>query len=444
MAPVYKSGSIRLVENYRGISILCCLGKMLESMVHKVVMSASISIISQYQHGFIPHRSTTSNLLCYTNVLFREIERRKQVDSIYVDFSKAFDTVPHLYAVEKLRHMGFPDWISDWILSYLTDRKAFVKVNSSRSSTFSIPSGVPQGSVLGPLIFVLYINDLCHRFSSGRLCFADDLKIFRVINSTLDCVALQDDIDSLLQWCIENGMTLNIGKCKVITFCRSLSSINYTYAINGTTLERVGSIRDLGVVIDSKLRFNEHITVITAKAFSVLGFIRRNASQFTDVYALKALFCALVRSVLEYAAPVWAPYHTSLMIRIERVQKSFIRFALRRLPWNDPINLPDYPARCQLVDLELLSNRRLKLQRLLVHDILTNNIDCPDLLSEVQLSVPNRRLRHTTLIAIPLHRTSYGYHDPFTTCLRNFNSVCEMFDFNVSKDCFRARIKNIV
>lgn len=167
---------------------------------------------------------------------------------------------------------------------------AFVKVNSSRSSTFSIPSGVPQGSVLGPLIFVLYINDLCHRFSSGRLCFADDLKIFRVINSTLDCVALQDDIDSLLQWCIENGMTLNIGKCKVITFCRSLSSINYTYAINGTTLERVGSIRDLGVVIDSKLRFNEHITVITAKAFSVLGFIRRNASQFTDVYALKASF----------------------------------------------------------------------------------------------------------------------------------------------------------
>ncbi|XP_065075018.1 uncharacterized protein LOC135698813 [Ochlerotatus camptorhynchus] len=121
MIPVHKSGSLNNVVNYRGISILCCLGKVLESLVHKVVLNAAKPIISEYQHGFIPHRSTT------TNLLFREIERRNQVDSIYIDFSKAFDTVPHAYATEKLKHMGFPDWIADWIRSYLTGRKAFVQ-----------------------------------------------------------------------------------------------------------------------------------------------------------------------------------------------------------------------------------------------------------------------------------------------------------------------------
>ncbi|XP_055614751.1 uncharacterized protein LOC129761075 [Toxorhynchites rutilus septentrionalis] len=135
-------------------------------------------------------------------------------------------------------------------------------------------------------------------------------------------------------------------KCKVITFTRGMSPINHVYSINTTPLERVQSIRDLGVVSDSKLTFNEHIATITAKAFSVLGFIRRNASQFTDIYALKALFCTLVRSTLEYASPIWSPYHVAQVISIERVQRHFVRFALlRNLPWNDPANLPDYAAR---------------------------------------------------------------------------------------------------
>lgn len=443
MIPIHKSGSVRHVENYRGISILCCLGKLFESLVHEVLLSAAKPIISEYQHGFVPHRSATTNLLCYTNVLFREIESRNQVDSVYIDFSKAFDTVPHSYAVEKLRHMGFPDWIADWLMSYLTGRKAFVQVNSARSRTFYIPSGVPQGSVLGPLIFVLFINDLCLQISSGKLFFADDLKIFRVIKSVLDCVALQIDIDALSRWCKENGMCVNINKCKVITFSRCWIPINHLYNIDTAPLERVQSIRDLGVIMDCKLRFNEHISTVTAKAFSVLGFIRRNASQFTDVHTLKALFCALVRSILEYAAPIWAPYHTSQVIRIERVQKSFIRFALRHLPWNDPVHLPAYPERCQLIDLELLSARRLKLQRLVIFDIVQNNVDCSDLLLQVSLNVPQRQLRYSALIAVPAHRTCYGHNNPLSSCLRAFNNVSDLFDFNVSKNCFKNRIKNI-
>lgn len=441
MIPIHKSGSLNNVVNYRGISILCCLGKVFESLVHKVILNAAKPIISEYQHGFIPQRSTTTNLLCYTNVLFREIERRNQVDSIYIDFSKAFDTVPHAYASEKLKHMGFPDWITAWIMSYLTGRKAFVQVNSSRSSMFKIPSGVPQGSVLGPLLFVLFINDLCLRISSGKLLYADDLKIFRIIASVLDCLVLQTDIDVVLAWCKENGMSVNVSKCKAITFSRCVTTLAHQYRIDKTPLDNVKSIRDLGVIMDSKLRFNEHVSTVTAKAFSVLGFIRRNASELTDVYALKSLFCALVRSILEYAAPVWAPYHTSQVIRIERIQKLFIRFALRNLPWNDPVNLPDYQERCRLINLELLSARRLRLQQLVVFDILMNNIDCPDLLQVVLLNAPQRQLRYSALIVIPNHRTSYGFYSPLSSCLRAFNAVCDVFDFNITKLCFKNRLK---
>ncbi|XP_055615145.1 uncharacterized protein LOC129761449 [Toxorhynchites rutilus septentrionalis] len=146
----------------------------------------------------------------------------------------------------------------------------------------------------------------------GKLLYADDLKIFRVIKSILDCTALQTDLNITSQWCSDNGMQINITKCKVITFNRGMSPINHVYSINTTPPECVQSIRDLGVVSDSKL-------TITVKAFSVLGFIRRNASQFTDIYALKALFCTLVRSTLEYASPIWSPHHVAQVIHIERV-----------------------------------------------------------------------------------------------------------------------------
>lgn len=442
MIPIHKSGNLNLVENYRGISILCCLGKVLESMVYDVVLNAAKPFISEYQHGFLPQRSTTTNLLCYTSILFREVEHRNQVDSIYIDFAKAFDTVPHAYAVEKLKHVGFPDWIMEWLLSYLTDRKAFVRINSACSDTFDIPSGVPQGSILGPLIFVLFINDLSLRISSGKLFFADDLKIFRVIASALDCLALQNDVDELLGWCNENGMRVNIKKCKAITFSRGLNPTVYQYQIDATQLERVESIRDLGVIIDCKLRFNEHVAVTTAKAFSVLGFIRRNAAQFTDVYTLKSLFCGLVRSILEYAAPVWTPYYTSQIIRIERVQKIFVRFALRNLPWNDPVHLPDYQERCRLIDLELLSDRRKRLQQLVVFDIISNNIDSPSLLLEISFNAPHRQLRRSEFLVVPGHRTTYGFNNPISSCIRAFNDVSDCFDFDITKNCFKIRIRN--
>lgn len=193
VTPIHKAGNVHCVENYRPISILCCLAKTLELLIHDRMYSAAKPIISQYQHGFVKNRSTTTNLMAYASALNSSLEKRCQVDSVYVDFSKAFDKVPHELTLSKLDKLGFPNWLISWLRSYLRDRSAYVKLRSTVSSCFVTPSGVPQGSHLGPLIFILFVNDLSHRLNSHHLMYADDLKIYRIISSLVDCAALQQD-----------------------------------------------------------------------------------------------------------------------------------------------------------------------------------------------------------------------------------------------------------
>ncbi|KAL9706530.1 hypothetical protein quinque_010048 [Culex quinquefasciatus] len=253
------------------------------------------------------------------------MEKRQQVDAVYIDFAKAFDRVPHKLTIAKLTALGLPDWVTRWLNSYLVNRSAYVKIAGSLSTCYEIPSGVPQGSHLGPLIFVLFINDLCSRLQSCKLLYADDLKIFRRIGDSDDVRALQNDINTLLRWCTQNGMEVNEKKCKLISFYRIRRPILAEYNMDQSALERVQSIVDLGVTIDCKMEFNQHVSISVAKSYAMLGFLRRNAAGFTDVRVLKTLYFSLVRSVLEYAVPVWAPYYAVHQQKIESIQRRFNR-----------------------------------------------------------------------------------------------------------------------
>lgn len=443
ISPIHKNGNIHNVANYRPISILNCLGKVLEKIVHDALYRSIRHVISVRQHGFMKNRSTTTNLMTFVHGLIGNLEKRKQIDTVYIDFSKAFDKVPHSLAVDKMRCIGLPDWIIEWTLSYLTNREGFVKFNGAVSNSFNIPSGVPQGSHLGPLIFIIFVNDICSLLHCDCLMYADDLKIYRTVSSSLDCFALQEDLNRLLAWCNLNRMQVNSTKCKVISFTRQLSPIDFAYTMGPDNLERVAKIRDLGVLIDSKGKFNDHISTVTAKAHALLGFIRRNTAAFNDVYALKTLFCAIVRSTLEYAVQVWAPYHREQVTRIESVQRSFLRYALRRLPWTNPTELPAYEDRCRLINLETLAMRRTRLRRLFIFDLITNRIDCSYLLQNVHFHAPVRHLRNRILLWVPIHRTRYAYFEPLVACCRVFNDVTEKFDFNITKETFSVRIRNL-
>ena len=440
--PIHKSGNTHNVENYRGVSLLSCFPKIFERLLHDVVYSSLHSMISPYQHGFIRKRSTTTNLLDFVSTVIEHISKRLQIDAVYVDFSKAFDKVPHQLAIEKFKRMGLPGWLTKWLESYLTGRNAHVRIGETRSTPFNITSGVPQGSILGPLIFVLFVNDICDTLSSPKLLFADDLKFYRIIKSLPDCSALQEDINVLLTWCHLNGMEINIKKCCCITFTRKTKPLLFNYKITTQFLQKVTTVKDLGVYLDNKLTFAEHVSVTTSKAFVVLGFIRRNTQAFEDIYCLKSLYCSLVRSIVEYGALVWAPHFTVHIDRIERIQKSFIRYALRQLPWNQPMDATPYVQKCQLINLPTLSTRRALLQRIFIYDLLNNNIDCSDLLNRLRFNAPTRRLRHHDLFRSSFNRTIYGQNNPLWACCQKFNEVSHLYDFHMSKNLFKSRISS--
>lgn len=289
------------------------------------------------------------------------------------------------------------------------------------------------------MIFLLYFNDVHYVLKAPRLSYADDLKLFLRIRSTADCLYLQQQLDLFASWCSLNGMVVNPTKCSIITFSRKKRSIVFPYSLLGTSLERVDHIKDLGVFLDSQLSFKQHISYTVSKASTTLGFIFRIAKNFSDVYSLKSLYCSLVRSTLEYGAAVWSPAYNNGAERIESVQRRFLRFALRKLPWRDPFRLPSYESRCQLIDLDLLRCRRDVIRALTIADVLQGRIDCGTILEQINLNVRPRSLRNNIMLRLPLFRTNYGLHGALSGLQRVFNRVSSLFDFNITRETLRRR-----
>src|SRR5450759_5011925 len=202
-------------------------------------------------------------------------------------------------------------------------------------------------------------------------------------------------------------MVVNPAKCSAITFSRIKQRILFNYDLLGTTIERVHQVKDLGVILDSQLSFRQHIGYVVDKASRTLGFIFRIAKNFTDIYCLKSLYCSLVRSTLEYCSAVWNPNYNNGVERIESVQRRFLRFALRRLPWRDPFRLPSYEDRCRLIHLEPLYARRNTARALLIADSLQGRLDCPTILEQININVAPRALRNNLMLRLLFQRTNY-------------------------------------
>ncbi|XP_058828267.1 uncharacterized protein LOC131688131 [Topomyia yanbarensis] len=432
--PVFKKGCKRDVRNYRGIAALCATSKLFESIVLDFVTHNCRNIIAEEQHGFIPKRSTSTNLVSYTSYITHALQQRHQVDAIYTDLTAAFDKINHRIAVGKLEQLGFNGPFLNWLRSYLFGRQMSVKIGDTLSLPFAATSGVPQGSHLGPIIFLLYMNDVHLLLKCVKLSYADDFKLFTIVKCLDDARLLQCDLEIFANWCSNNQMVLNASKCSVISFTRKHSLIIFNYELYGNNLRRDTSVKDLGVILDSKLTFRDHVSYVTSKASRTLGFIFRTAKNFRNVHCLKSLYCSLVRSILEYASVVWAPFYQNSISRIESVQRKFLRFALRHLPWNDPINLPAYEDRCKLIGLDLLSCRRNVAKALFVSDIIQGNIDCSALLQQLNFNIHRRVLRSHTFFRLPVARTNYGHNEPIA-CMSLVKSGTQQNNNN-NKKCF--------
>ncbi|CAG9136268.1 unnamed protein product [Plutella xylostella] len=316
IVPVYKKGDNSDVKNYRPISILSCAAKLFERMVYPLLMNHTKPFLTDSQHGFITKRSVNTNLVTFVSDLCQEIDNGSQIDAIYTDFSSAFDKVNHCLLLRKLESFGVYGPFLEWFRSYLDKRTQTVVVRGYESLNYYADSGVPQGSHLGPLLFLLFINDIT---SSIRHCkfalFADDLKIYKKIESRNDMELIQSDLNSISTWCNNNSMVLNAGKCFHIKYTRKREPILTSYHIDGTVLQEVDQIRDLGVLIDSKLCFTAHIDKIAVEDVN-----RGVCVAGPRLYQLKALqdvtrasdYLALARTLPGYGDVAFPPARTDM------------------------------------------------------------------------------------------------------------------------------------
>jgi len=285
----------------------------MESLVRDIVIDHFVSnnLFSDKQYGFIKGRSTVLQLLKITDSWTNSLDDDAQVDIIYTDFEKAFDKVPHLRLLSKLRSYGLNETIVIWISAFLLSRCQRVRINGVLSDNKKVLSGIPQGSVLGPLLFVIYINDLpsvCDS-SSNLFLFADDAKLYKSITTNSDCNILKRVCQDLFNWSEKWLMKLNVAKCKVLSLCRNTSRIvkyDYGFDVPGqghVMLEHDTIVKNLGVLIDSDLSYHEHIQDKINVANKMLGIIRRNFVDL-DKFSFLLLYKALVRSHLEFAGPI--------------------------------------------------------------------------------------------------------------------------------------------
>lgn len=445
MFPIFKKGERRDISNYRGITSLCSASKLLEVLVSDHLMSKFRCYISTDQHGFFPGRSVTTNLLNFTSFVTRHMEKRLQVDAVYTDLKAAFDCLNHSIIIAKLERLGLHGPILNWIRSYLSSRSLRVKIGAAVSAPLSITSGVPQGSNLGPLLFSIFFNDVSYTLEPQcRMFYADDLKIYSVIRQHSDTSTLQRKLDNFQDWCDRNRMKLSLDKCNIITFTFRKNPIVFNYCLGEHSLERVNQVCDLGVLLDTKLSYNDHMTSIISRANRQLGFIFRVCKSFSDPYCFRSLYFSLVRSILEFSSIVWSPAYSCWIDRIEAVQRRFVRYALAHLAWRDPINLPPYEERCKLINIETLSRRREKAGALFIAKVLHGDIDSPGILQNLNFHVPSRQLRSSLFFSLPFRRTNYGQNEPLRRLCQIFNKCSHLFDFNVSVACFKSRLDKFV
>ena len=324
------------------MSLTCICCKTLEHIIVSNINKhlAFESILADCQHGFRSQRSCETQLVQFFHDLVSNLDcalnrNHRQTDVIIMYFAKAFDKVPHRRLLYKLDYYGIRGSTHKWIASWPS-----VVLDGQASDPVPVLSGVPQGSVLGPVLFLIFINDLPENIRSSVRLFADDCVLYRNIESPTDCQILQDDLNSLAQWEADWQMKFNVAKCHLMRVTRHPPDrhIQFEYTLHQQRLEQVQSAKYLGITISDDLDWGQHISEISAKATKTLGFLRRNLA-FALRHTKEVAYKTLVRPKLEYAAPIWHPYRETEIGQVEKVQRTAARWTCRR--WRNTSSVGD-------------------------------------------------------------------------------------------------------
>ena len=354
VSPIFKKGTKYTPANYRPVSLTSVVCKQMESIIREELLQHMKPHLSKHQHGFINGRSCVTQLLDCIGEWTKQLDEGNSIDVIYLDYAKAFDTVPHLRLLKKLEGYGVAGQVLQWIRSFLSNRRQKVVINGESSSWRDVLSGIPQGSVLGPVLFTCYVNDMPETVQSMTRMFADDTKVFAQCNTQEQCQQLQTDLNTLQDWADKWQLRFNAKKCKIMHLGNKNNEETYLMKDNLTEvdLEKTECEKDLGVHVDPSLKFSKHCEKATNKANRLLGMIRRSFDSI-DSESMTYLFKGLVRPHLEYANCVWSPINKTDCNLIENVQ----RRATKLVP---DIRDLEYEERLKQLNLPSLAYRRLR------------------------------------------------------------------------------------
>ncbi|XP_065645292.1 uncharacterized protein LOC136075783 [Hydra vulgaris] len=352
VTPIFKKGSKLRASNYRPVSLTSIPCKIFESILHeKIMLHCNLNgLISIAQHGFVQRKSCLTNLLETRDFLTEAAHKKYPVDMIYTDFAKAFDKVPHIRLLSKLKAYGISGKALMWINAWLNNRQQrFVIDTHSTAKIFTsdwkkVTSGVPQGSVLGPLLFVLFINDLPDNITSQFKLYADDSKIMNMIKSNEDMLALQSDIDQAIKWSHKWLMFFNVEKCKTMHVGRGNRNSNQVYSMTNTegtrrNLEETETERDLGIRISNDLKVRAQVESAVSVAYYKLGLLKE-VFRSRSIYLWRTLYITYVRPHLEFAIQAWSPHLKKDINMLERVQRRATKVSsIKHHPYEQSLNI---------------------------------------------------------------------------------------------------------
>ena len=399
---IFKKGDRFKASNYRPVSLTCICCKIMEHVIVSNVMKhlTSHNILCDEQHGFRNRRSCETQLVTLVDELASGLDKGKQYDLAVLDFSKAFDRVPHRRLLAKLENYGVRGNTLGWIQAFLSNRTQTVVVDGASSDPEPVVSGVPQGSVLGPILFLVFINDLPQQVQSRTRLFADDCTLYRQINNDLDHHTLQDDLNKLAQWEEKWGMDFHPEKCSILRVHRKRKPSISSYSLKGHCLSVDKTSKYLGVHLTENLSWSEHIHKVITKANSTLGFLRRNLRISNEDTKSQAYF-SLVRPQLEYCSSIWNPSTKKDTNKLEAVQRRAARYATNRYH-----NTSSVTSMIEHLGWESLESRRIKAQLTLFFKVTNDLVDIPasKYLTPYKAAT---RATHSTRFRLPSISTNY-------------------------------------
>ena len=434
VSPIFKKGNRHKAENYRPVSLTSIICKLFESIIrdHLVHYLESNILINNSQHGFRKGRSCLTNLLEFLDKVTGCVDSGENVDVIFLDFAKAFDKVPYKRLMLKLESHGITGKVALWIEEWLNNRMQCVGIRGTLSNLVHVLSGVPQGSVLGPLLFLIYINDLDCNIQNWILKFADDTKIFGKITDEMDRVKLQQDLQKLITWSDEWQMMFNVSKCKIMHIGKK--DISGHYFMKSQQLEEVMEEKDLGVMITRDLKVSRQCQLAYNKASRILGLINRTI-EYKHPDILIRLYKSLVRPHLEYSIAAWSPHYIKDKDLLERIQRRFTRMipTMRSL---------SYEERLAETGLWTLEDRRVRADLIEVYKIM-HGLSPVNFNTFFEYSTNSNTRGHSLKLHKRRVHTDLRQHFFTERVINNWNSLNEEIVSAISINSFKRKLQKI-